>query len=112
VSDTARYIDADALIKEIEAGQDSLKTNNDAMWEINKKYYKGLCWAHKIIDEQPTADVAPRAEVAMEIFEEIEKTVNDCVVDESLFKPAYFEFRKFNEHLAELKKKYTEENEA
>ena len=55
-----------------------------------------------------TADVAPRAEVAREIFKAIEKTVNDCVVGESLFKPAYFEFRKFNEHLAALKKKYTD----
>jgi hypothetical protein len=49
-----------------------------------------------------------RAEVAREIFKAIEKTVNDCVVGESLFKPAYFEFRKFNAHIAELKKKYTQ----
>jgi hypothetical protein len=95
-----RYIDADAVIKEIEQGQDSLKTNNDAMWEINKKYYKGLCWAHRIIDDQPTADVVPRerfdrvfgnlkavleersedkAEVAREIFEEIEREITDAL---------------------------------
>jgi hypothetical protein len=113
-----RYIDADAVIKEIEQGQDSLKTNNDAMWEINKKYYKGLCWAHRIIDDQPTADVVPRerfdrvfgnlkavleersedkAEVAREIFEEIENTWQDS---ESC--------AKFDKALAELKKKYTE----
>ena len=53
----ARYIDADAVIKEIDAAQVSLESNNDAMWEINKKYYKGLCMARRIIDEQPTADV-------------------------------------------------------
>lgn len=52
----ARYIDADAVIKEIDAAQVSLESNNDAMWEINKKYYKGLCMARRIIDEQPTAD--------------------------------------------------------
>ena len=57
-----RYIDADAVIKEIEDAQDSLKSNNDVMWEINKKYYKGLCMAHRIVDEQPTADVAPEVE--------------------------------------------------
>lgn len=59
----ARYIDADAVIKEIDAAQVSLESNNDAMWEINKKYYKGLCMARRIIDEQPAADVAPKSEV-------------------------------------------------
>lgn len=66
-----RYIDADAVIKEIEYAQDSLKSNNDVMWEINKKYYKGLCMAHRFVDDTPTADVAQRAEVAREIFREI-----------------------------------------
>ena len=59
----ARYIDADAVIKEIDAAQVSLESNNDAMWEINKKYYKGLCMARRIIDEQPAADVVPKSEV-------------------------------------------------
>lgn len=60
-----RYIDADAVIKEIEDAQDSLKSNNDVMWEINKKYYKSLCMAHRIVDEQPTADVAPKSELSI-----------------------------------------------
>ena len=69
----ARYIDADALIEKIDQEQTALETNNSVLWEINRKYWKGLVMARAIIDEQPTASVAPRAEVAREIFEEIEK---------------------------------------
>ena len=48
------------------------------------------------INEQPTADVAPKTEVAREIFEEI---YEDC----------FDQFGYINyEALAELKKKYTE----
>lgn len=53
----SRYIDADAVIKEIDAAQDSLESNNDETWEINRKYYKGLCWERRIIEDQPAADV-------------------------------------------------------
>ena len=89
----ARYIDADALTEEIDKAQTSLESNDDIVWERNKNYYKGLCWARSLVDEQPTADVVPRerynramdglkavleeraedkAELAREIFEEIE----------------------------------------
>lgn len=48
----ARY-----LIEEIEKAQNQLETNNAVMWEINRKYWKGLTMARAIINEQPTADV-------------------------------------------------------
>jgi hypothetical protein len=51
------YIERGAVIKEIEEGQKQLETNNDVMWEINKKYYKGLALAHRIVGDQPAADV-------------------------------------------------------
>lgn len=55
----ARYIDADKL----------------------KGMFNGArpvgCAMHQIIDEVPTADVAPRAEVAREIFEEIENLMRE-----------------------------------
>ena len=54
----ARYIDADLLEKAIDEAQTSLETNDDKMWETNKPYYKGLCWARRLLNDQPTADVA------------------------------------------------------
>ena len=53
----ARYIDAELLEKAIDEAQTSLETNDDKMWEINKPYYKGLCWARGLLNDQPTADV-------------------------------------------------------
>ena len=53
----ARYIDADLLEKAIDEAQTSLETNDDKMWEINKPYYKGLCWARGLLNDQPTAEV-------------------------------------------------------
>ena len=49
-----------------------------------------------MICEAPTADVAPRAEVAREIFEEIERETKNHGI-------AYTQRK-----IAELKKKYTE----
>lgn len=40
----------------IEIAQRSLLTDNDAMWENNRKYYKGLAWSRRIIDEAPAVD--------------------------------------------------------
>ena len=51
-----RLIDANAVIAEIMKAQDSLKTNNDALWNINSKYFKGLAWAHRIVLDAPTID--------------------------------------------------------
>ena len=58
-----------------------------------------------MIDDAPTADVAPRADVAREIFEEIENiayTHFDVRGDEQSLEILIDEF-------AELKKKYTGE---
>ena len=53
-----RYIDADDIHKKIDAIQISLESNDDKVWYKNKPYYKGLAMSRRIIDEQPTADVA------------------------------------------------------
>ena len=55
----ARLIDADKLIKEITIAQETLQTSDDKQWERNKKYFKGLAWAHKIVLEQPTIEGEP-----------------------------------------------------
>ena len=71
------------------------------------------------IEYAPTADVAPKSEVAREIFEEIERFILTCIEnDEKVFNSGedeYYDgrfmgFKIVEEHLAELKKKYTEEN--
>ena len=81
----ARYIDADKA-KELWSGEHPTQI---AM--------------RRIFDELPTADVAPRAEVAREIFEEIDRAVEDAELEWGTI---------FGVKLciAELKKKYTEDN--
>jgi len=102
----ARYIDADKAHEGIEAIQTSLESNDDREWRKNKPYYKGLAWARGVINETPTADVVPRAEVAREIFEEIEKYMMDSVdVTHTAYKTIG------TSTFAILKKKYTEGGE-
>lgn len=59
-----RLIDADAVLKEIIYAQKSLESNNDSMWEINKPYFKGLAWAHRIVLDVPTVIEADKEEGA------------------------------------------------
>lgn len=58
------------------------------------------------LNSQPTADVAPRAEVAREIFEEIERVISETKIG-SLY--GYYFTKDIRAYIAELKKKYTEE---
>ena len=51
-----RLIDADKLSDEIDQAQESLTTNDDKMWIINKPYFKGLAWARGLIDDSPTVN--------------------------------------------------------
>ena len=53
---------------------------------------------------KPTADVVPRAELAREILEEMEKELAECDCVDRVFDTFV------NLTIAELKKKYTEEN--
>ena len=82
----ARYIDADALKLDIDLSKGA-SVLDMALSVI------------KAVTEAPAADVAPKSEVAREIFEEI---YEDCF-DQF----GYIDYKK----LAELKKKYTEEKE-
>ena len=89
----ARYIDADALLKNI---------NTNPAEALNERCAQIL----EAILYAPTADVAPRAEVAREIFEEIRDLIRFTMEPYSTTLYAKIEFEK----LEALKKKYTEEN--
>lgn len=47
--DKVRLIDATALSAAISAAQNSLKSSDDEQWNCDKKYYKGLAWAQRLI---------------------------------------------------------------
>ena len=87
-----RYIDADDLYRRV-------KTKTNPYGKPTLDYESGV----KVLDmikQAPTADVAPRAEVAREIFEEIEK-----------LKHTKWDWNDYVDWdaIAELKKKYTED---
>ena len=90
----ARYIDADILRK-----NEIARCHCVPCVGSNDNNYKDL---DEVLNDCPTANVVPRAEVAREIFEEIEQHIKD--VGFSSFAER-FEFADF---IAELKKKYTE----
>ena len=103
----ARYIDADKLVEMYERSADD---------EWNKKTAPSS-WAEAFecaiadIDDQPTADVVPRAEVAREIFEEIEELFRQHKEGGYYLNGAWFPERLdlyTEDAFAELKKKYTE----
>jgi hypothetical protein len=58
--------------------------------------------------EHGYADVAPRAEVAREIFEELDKVYDECIYVNPFTNIGSLQVIKFEQMLAELKKKYTE----
>ena len=118
----ARYIDADAVISQIESS-------------TAETWGKGLgraWWSHavmlkdnivQLIRRTPTADVAPRAEVAREIILEIEKEITDALKSNYKVLPLIEEsealwnnvngkinaLRGIEYFIDELKKKYTED---
>ena len=107
-----RYIDADALIKKIYP-----MGIGDGKYTINAKAVK------LAIDNIPTSDVVPRAEVAREIFGDVKKAIKEEVRDycrgfESMETPEMQEYYKTKQNTAiylymkidHLEKKYTEEN--
>lgn len=82
---------------------------------------EGFSEASRVIDRMPTADVAPKSEVAREIFAEIEKKIKTSITnflveinmehiqDKLLYdrcSGAVFALRNVEDFLAELKKKY------
>lgn len=71
----ARYIDADALVTDLGKleGEYEYADGDFEKYEFVYGTLTGVRQAITYAKAQPTADVAPRAEVAREIFEEVEK---------------------------------------
>jgi hypothetical protein len=67
-----RYIDADLLTETMRNRYDEICET----YGYHDLYASGYDDAVDAVENAPTADVAPRAEVAMEIFAEIEKVLN------------------------------------
>lgn len=88
-----RYIDANELYKKIFP----LDVVDKRRYSINAKAV-----AEAIVD-MPTADVAPRAEVAREILQEVRQALLNMVIANSMGENYDIEKR-----FAEIEKKYTE----
>ena len=88
----ARYIDADKAMEEI----NRIGGHNLCEWET--------IGVKALIDRQPTADVVPKSEVAMELFAELDKVIRE-------HKEGYCcDWYMYEKH-AELKKKYMKKDE-
>lgn len=49
-------ISRSSLVRKIQKAQVSLETGDDRQWEINRKYHKGLAWAHRLALDEPAAE--------------------------------------------------------
>lgn len=96
----ARYIDAD-----------NIKLKGIAALDENLDFLVSLSDVRKSLQMTPTADVVPRAEVAREIFEDIEKFLESQEVlseNKRLKEVGDWIFHEYlPSQFAELKKKYT-----
>lgn len=95
-----RYIDADALVRAM-----ALQANRTSLGEIcppNLSYSEML----DIIADAPTADVAPREEVAKEILNEVRQAVLSLVLANAMGENFDLEKR-----FSEIEKKYTGETD-
>ena len=90
-----RYIDADKVMEEI----DRIGGHNLCEWET--------IGVKALIDRQPTADVAPKSEVASTVIDEFADLVTKYVKDRDLYLVCFKNAIAYAKD--KLKKKYTEE---
>ena len=134
----ARYIDADKLIAHL-VDEKERCPNDEIEYPISYGCRLGLQGAISFAETQTTADVVPKSEVewlyynlqavleeraetkqeiAREIFEEIEEFILTCIEndekvsnngEDEYYDGRFMGFKIIEEHLVELKKKYTED---
>lgn len=93
----ARYIDADKLIEHI----NNMPWKMDSASEITKFLFLTT------VEEAPTADVAPKSEVAREILSDLKKAVHDkAVCSYGVGIDAYISIKTFDAVLQNFINKY------
>ena len=90
----ARYIDADKLMEQV-----TKKKSEVAQARYTDGFNDAIMRVRSMIHSATTANVAPRADVAREIFEEVERIVNFALCVDIMEWSAF----------ADLKKKYESE---
>ena len=113
----ARYIDMDGYRKLFdEEYKKTRKLISEGETHLDN-LAEGFSEASRVIDRMPTADVAPKSEVAREIFEEIENIIKSShTVGFTLTAPLKEALKEHNDgirkeklyYISKLKKKYTE----
>ena len=113
-----RYGDLDALrLKVMRYLMPNVDVDGTVSVEDAERYFL------KLLEDEPTADVVPKSEVAMEIFEEIYETMNSVYASvqrgcvgmhgdnpETMRLLGKLEgVKRLGDEIAELKKKYTED---
>lgn len=56
-----KLIYADELDAEMQKAQESLETNSDHVWGLNKGHHAGLAWARRLCADAPAVDATPVA---------------------------------------------------
>lgn len=109
-----RYIDADNFLKSMTAKFKCVPLVGVPGCLNGEEYFDGE-HLDALINETPTADVAPRAEVALEVIGEVEKMARDYIDGIMLLDPqntycfgGINAFANVIRFLDELKNKYTE----
>jgi hypothetical protein len=100
----ARYIDADALLERMEVRLKQLRTEYGDHDHYTDGFDEGLV----AVEDADTADVAPKSEVASEIFDEISKL---CTLHGDSWNPSRIVAHIYFDWLLELKDKYTKGGE-
>ena len=114
-----RYIDTDKLLKSAVSKFKCVPLVGVLSYRNGEECFDGLSF-EEFINEHPTADVAPRSEVAREIFAEIEANINaleynartprkTVSVDELKAQMDWVLREVIPGTLAKIKQKYTEE---
>ena len=62
-----KLIYADELDAEMQKAQESLESNSDHVWELNKGHHAGIAWARRLCADAPAVDATPVAHARWEI---------------------------------------------
>lgn len=69
-----------ALDAEMQKAQESLESNSDHVWGLNKGHHAGLAWARRLCADAPAVDAAPvlHAEFKLTGYDEVWGAWGNC----------------------------------